>query len=166
MSTSFVAPFSPIILERRQKSQKLGNSHQNNLDWLSSTTAKRKILYFWFWWWTVPLKHENQPAETTYIHINILLHWLCFLNYLWLTNICYTLHSFGACFCQSDLHFSLFWKFFPIGPTMVRDVQYARLQDFQDGFVFQIWDAFQHLNVSCQWNNQFKVSASWFVWNI
>ena len=54
VTTTTRAPFSPIIFgRRRQKSPKLGNTHQNNLDWQIALNVRGKICIFNFGW-TVP----------------------------------------------------------------------------------------------------------------
>ena len=55
VSTTFRAPYSPIILEKRQKSPKLGNSHQNCRHWQIALQVRGKIYISDF---GVPL---NQP---------------------------------------------------------------------------------------------------------
>ena len=53
VSTTFKAPFSPITLEKRQKSlwpisPKLGNLHQNYLDWYIALNVRGKICIYDF----------------------------------------------------------------------------------------------------------------------
>ena len=48
-----LAPFSPVILERRQNSLRLISPKVSR--WINSITGKKKNMYFWILGWSVPV---------------------------------------------------------------------------------------------------------------